>query len=135
MTDYERLASHVIARRIELGFRTRRAFADTSSLSLRTISDIETARADSYFSSTLATLEHELDWTPGSAERILAGDEPQPSRTEMDLPADEATRLVLDSDLPPDVQSRLVEVLAADRAAADWRRVDLAQSLLKAFRD
>lgn len=74
--DWGRLAKAVIARRVELGATTRQALAESSGLSARTLSDIENARRTSYDPATLVRLEQALRWPPGSAQAVLAGDDP-----------------------------------------------------------
>lgn len=77
--NWERLARLIVGRRVELGFGTREAFAQTSKISSRLLSDLENARRPSYAPSTVAKLEQALQWTPGSVDSVLAGRQPQPS--------------------------------------------------------
>lgn len=72
--DRQRLASFVIARRMELGMRDRRALERKSGISDRTLGKVELGQ--SVNASTLGGIELALDWEPGSATRILQGGEP-----------------------------------------------------------
>jgi DNA-binding XRE family transcriptional regulator len=75
MADWQRLAQHVVARRIALGYRTREALTDVADISPRTLGDIETGRRAKYHTNTVAALENALQWTPGSVNTVLAGGE------------------------------------------------------------
>lgn len=105
--DWQRLADYVIARREALGYKTRRQFADKlgGRPSLRTLSQLETGR--SVDGNTLAAVQAQLGWGPGSCRRILAGGEPE---------------LAGDGD-PPQRLTRLGQHLAQRRGALDerWR--------------
>lgn len=78
MVDWQRLGQLVIARRIELGYKTREALLTDLGVSLRTLGDIESGRRDKYHRNTLAGLEHALRWLPGSIDAILDGGQPTP---------------------------------------------------------
>lgn len=131
MADMERLAAHVVARRVQLGFPSREALANHAQLSVRTLADIETGRRSSYHASTIAALEHALGWEVGSVGQVVDGYEP----TATTLPAgdDASISLVAGSDLPPATKKHVTEILRQDRAAADSRRMDLARALIAAF--
>lgn len=77
-----RLANYVRARRIELGWRQAREFAEATELTPQTISAVETGRP--VRADTLSIIDTKLRWTPGSAENILAGGEPE--STEQPIP-------------------------------------------------
>jgi len=72
--DWQRLADYVIARRVELGMRDRRAFAEVTGVTERTLGKLENGQRVS--PSTLGMVENRLGWAPGSCRRILAGGEP-----------------------------------------------------------
>ena len=72
--DWWRLADYVIARRVELGMRDRRAFAEASGVTERTLGKLENGQHVS--PSTLGMVENRLGWAPGSCRKILAGGEP-----------------------------------------------------------
>jgi Helix-turn-helix len=72
--DWWRLADYVIARRVELGMRDRRALAEASGVTERTLGKLENGQSVS--PSTLGMVENRLGWAPGSCRRILAGGEP-----------------------------------------------------------
>ena len=72
--DWGRLASYVIARRVKLGYRDRKALAAVSGVTARTLGKLETARPVGAV--TLADVEIALGWEPDSSRRVLAGGEP-----------------------------------------------------------
>jgi hypothetical protein len=75
--DWPRLAEHVIARRVALGYQHRRAFADAVGVSDRTLAKVEDGT--SVGRSTLGALDNALKWAPGSASAILRGGHPTPA--------------------------------------------------------
>lgn len=77
LTRWHRLAQYVIARRVALGYRTRLELAAATNISIRILGDIETARRNRFAATTIARLENTLGWAPGSADRIVAGNEPE----------------------------------------------------------
>lgn len=72
--DWRRLADYVIARRVELGMRDRRALAAATGVTDRTLGKLENGQRVS--PSTLGVIENAFGWGPGSCRRILAGGEP-----------------------------------------------------------
>ena len=72
--DWRRLADYVVARRVELNMRDRRAFAQATGVTDRTLGKLENGQRVS--PSTLGMVENQLGWAPGSWRRILAGGEP-----------------------------------------------------------
>src|SRR5258708_19723128 len=72
--DWRRLADYVVARRVELRMRDRRAFAEATGVTDRTLGKLENGQRVS--PSTLGVIENILGWAPGSCRRILAGGEP-----------------------------------------------------------
>jgi transcriptional regulator with XRE-family HTH domain len=76
MAAWNRLAEHILNRRIQLGYQKRPALAEASGISLRTLSDIENARRTSYERNTIVALEQTLRWAPGSITAILDNGEP-----------------------------------------------------------
>ena len=69
--DWRRLADYIVARRVELGMRDRRAFAEATGVTERTLGKLENGQHVS--PSTLGMVENRLGWTPGSWRRILEG--------------------------------------------------------------
>src|SRR5256885_3907430 len=69
--DWQRLADYVVARRVELGMRDRRAFAEATGVTERTLGKLENGQHVS--PSTLGMVENRLGWAPGSCRRVLAG--------------------------------------------------------------
>jgi hypothetical protein len=115
--DWLRLADYVVAGRVELGMRDRRAFAQATGVTERTIGKLENGQQVS--PTTLAMVEIRLGWAPGSCRRILAGGEPTvPSENRGRAEHEDPTLLHLSSTpgLPPDVVRGLVAL------ARNWRQ-------------
>jgi transcriptional regulator with XRE-family HTH domain len=115
--DWRRLADYVVARRVELGMRDRRAFAEATGVTERTLGKLEKGQRVS--ASTLAIVENQLGWAPGSYRRILAGGEPNagsadPGASEYEDPT--LRHIASTPGLPPDVVRGLIAL------ARNWRR-------------
>ena len=113
--DWRRLADYVVARRVELGMRDRRALAVATGVTDRTLGKLENGHRVS--ASTLAVIENELGWSPGSSRRILAGGEPALAGAAPDGQYDDPTlrHLANTPGLPPDVVRGLIAL------ARNWR--------------
>jgi transcriptional regulator with XRE-family HTH domain len=115
--DWRRLADYVVARRVELGMRDRRALARATGVTDRTLGKLENGQRVS--ASTLGVLDNQLGWTPGSCRRILAGGEPEltgAAREEATSYDDPTLRhLASTPGLPPDVVRGLIAL------ARNWR--------------
>ena len=114
--DWRRLADYVVARRVELGMRDRRAFAEATGVTERTLGKLENGQRVS--PSTLGMVENRLGWAPGSCRRILAGGEPNvgspdPGHAEYEDPT--LWHIASTPGLPPDVVRGLVAL------ARNWR--------------
>jgi hypothetical protein len=114
--NWRRLGDYVVARRIALGMRDRRALAAVTGVTDRTLGKVETGRRVS--ASTLGALENHLGWAPGSCREILAGGEPvmlapSPSVPQYDDPTLQHIAEV--PGLPPDVVRGLIAL------ARNWR--------------
>ena len=117
--DWRRLADYVVARRVELHMRDRRAFADVTGVTDRTLGKLENGHRVS--ASTLAVVENQLGWGPGSCRRVLAGGEPitEPATHAQDEYDDPTLRhLASTPGLPPDVIRGLIAL------ARNWRQGD-----------
>ncbi len=115
--DWRRLADYVVARRVELGMRERRAFAAATGITDRTLGKLETGQRVS--ASTLAAIENELGWAPGSGRRVLGGGEPTLSAAADGEYADPTLRHLANTPgLPPDVVRGLIAL------ARNWRGGD-----------
>ncbi len=116
--DWRRLADYVVARRVELGMRDRRAFATATGITDRTLGKLEKGQRVS--ASTLGVIENQLDWTPGTCRRILAGGEPSLDAATADGQYDDPTlqHLANTPGLPPDVVRGLIAL------ARNWREGD-----------
>ena len=117
--DWLRLADYVVARRVELGMRDRRAFAEATGVTERTLGKLENGQRIS--PSTLAMVENRLGWAPGSGRRILAGGEPNlrpqdHGQAEYEDPT--LWHIASTPGLPPDVVRGLVAL------ARTWRQGD-----------
>jgi hypothetical protein len=117
--DWRRLADYVVARRVELGMRDRRAFAEATGVTDRTLGKLENGHRVS--KSTLGMAENQLGWAPGSCRRILAGGEPitEPAdhgQAEYDDPT--LRHLASTPGLPPEVIRGLIAL------ARNWRQGD-----------
>ena len=115
--DWRRLADYVVARRVELHMRDRRALAEATGVTDRTLGKLENGQRVS--PSTLGMVETQLGWAPGSCRRILAGGEPvtEPAghgQEEYDDPT--LRHLASTPGLPPDVVRGLIAL------ARNWRQ-------------
>ena len=115
--DWRRLADYVVARRVELHMRDRRALAEATGVTDRTLGKLENGQRVS--PSTLGMVENQLGWAPGSCRRILAGGEPvtEPvgrGQEEYDDPT--LRHLASTPGLPPDVVRGLIVL------ARNWRQ-------------
>jgi Helix-turn-helix len=117
--DWQRLADYVVARRVELGMRDRRAFAEATGVTERTLGKLENGQRVS--PSTLGMVENRLGWAPGSCRRILAGGEPNvgsPDRGQAEYEDPTLWHIASTPGLPPDVVRGLVAL------ARNWRQGD-----------
>src|ERR1700683_4885800 len=73
--DWRRPAGYVVAPPGELGVRDRRALAEATGVTERTLGKLENGQHVS--PSTLGMVENRLGWAPGSWRRILAGEGPK----------------------------------------------------------
>ena len=114
--NWRRLADYVVARRVALGMRDRRALAAATGVTERTLGKLENGQRVS--ASTLGAIENQLGWAPGSCRRILAGGEPvaEPGASS-DQEAGDSTLEYLASTpgLPPEVVRGLIAL------ARNWR--------------
>jgi transcriptional regulator with XRE-family HTH domain len=114
--NWRRLADYVVARRVALGMRDRRALAAATGVTERTLGKLENGQRVS--ASTLGAIENQLGWAPGSCRRILAGGEPVASpAASADPEAGDSTLDYLASTpgLPPEVVRGLIAL------ARNWR--------------
>jgi len=114
--DWDRLADYVVARRVELGMRDRRALAAATGVTDRTLGKLETGHRVS--ASTLGVLDNVLGWAPGSCRRLLSGGEPSlvsapPGSGGYDDPT--LRHLASTPGLPPEVVRGLIAL------ARNWR--------------
>jgi len=118
--DWQRLADYVVARRVELGMRDRRAFAGATGVTERTLGKLENGQHVS--PSTLGMVEIRLGWAPGSCRRILAGGEPNAGPPDLGHEEREDPTLwhiASTPGLPPDVVRGLVALARNWRQGAD----------------
>jgi hypothetical protein len=117
--DWRRLADYVVARRVELGMRDRRALAEATGVTERTLGKLENGQSVS--ASTLGMVENRLGWAPGSCRRILAGGEPNvgsPALAHAEYEDPTLWHIASTPGLPPDVVRGLVAL------ARNWRQGD-----------
>jgi transcriptional regulator with XRE-family HTH domain len=116
--NWQRLADYVIAGRVALGLRDRRALAAATGVTERTLGKLENGQRVS--ASTLAAIENRLGWAPGTARRILAGGEPgPPPDAAAESGADPTLRYLASTPgLPPEVVRGLIAL------ARNWRESD-----------
>ena len=145
MADWHRLGQLVTARRVALGYRRREDLTTAfDGVSQRTLGDIETARKAGYHRNTLATLEHALQWAPGSIQAILTGGEPTPAPASANYipspitqhladaaayadthPVDPALiRVMRSPDLTDEQKARIMRSLIAEQERFAERRAD-----------
>jgi transcriptional regulator with XRE-family HTH domain len=117
--DWRRLADYVVARRVELGMRERRALASATGVTDRTLGKLENGQRVS--PSTLAVIENELGWSPGSSRRILAGGEPSlVAATDDGQYSDPTLRHLANTPgLPPEVVRGLIALARTWRDGAE----------------
>jgi transcriptional regulator with XRE-family HTH domain len=122
--DWERLGDYMVARRIALGMRDRRALAAVTGVTDRTLGKLENGRRVS--ASTLGAVENHLGWAPGSCRRVLAGGEPvRPAAAAASQPQfDDPTlqHIAETPGLPPDVVRGLIALARNWREQEDERR-------------
>jgi transcriptional regulator with XRE-family HTH domain len=116
--DWRRLADYVVARRVELGMRDRRALAAATGITDRTLGKLENGQRVS--PSTLGVIENLFGWAPGSCRRIMAGGEPNVTPGQADARYDDPTlrHLASTPGLPPEVVRGLIAL------ARNWRQDD-----------
>ena len=117
--DWRRLADYVVARRVELGMRDRRALAEATGVTERTLGKLENGQHVS--PSTLGMVENRLGWAPGSWRRILAGGEPKVGPPDLgpgEYDAPPLGQIASTPGLPPGVVRRLVALVR------NWRQGD-----------
>ena len=117
--EWRRLADYVVARRVSLGMRDRRALAAATGVTDRTLGKLENGQRVS--PSTLGVIENVFGWAPGSCRRILAGGEPHVvSGAAGDEHHDDPTirHLASTPGLPPEVVRGLIAL------ARNWRQDD-----------
>jgi transcriptional regulator with XRE-family HTH domain len=119
--NWRRLADYVVARRVALGLRDRRALAAATGVTERTLGKLENGQRVS--ASTLGAIENQLGWAPGSCRRILTGGEPEasapPVPAEQDAADPTLQYLASTPGLPPEVVRGLIALARNWRESAD----------------
>jgi Helix-turn-helix len=124
--DWRRLADYVVARRVELGMRDRRALAAATGVTDRTLGKLENGQRVS--ASTLGLIENRFGWAPGSCRRILGGGEPLVAGQAHDgADYDDPTlrHLAITPGLPPEVVRGLIAL------ARNWREDEDADESIR----
>lgn len=126
-----RLAVYIENRRIERTLSVRAA-AELAGVARNTWTGIEDASrktADSNY----AGIERALLWAPGSILRILNGEEPILIKPAADPASerDEAIARVMTSAISDAKKKEIVELLIAEREAAEQQRLERAELLIR----
>ncbi len=64
-------AEAIVSRRVELGMRSRRKFAEATGLTVKTLGELERVERTTFERSTLAAVEHALKWSPGTIQGLV----------------------------------------------------------------
>src|SRR6185312_1141777 len=117
--DWRRLADYIVARRVELGMRDRRAFAEATGVTERTLGKLENGQH--VFPNPRGLVGERLGRAPGSVRRNLEGGEPKVGSPDLGHAEHEDPTLwhiASTPGLPPDVVRGLVAL------ARNWRQGD-----------
>lgn len=93
--DWKNVAHHVVRRRVELGYKSTRQLARAVGITEKTIGRLEAG--ESVRSSTVAAVERQLQWAPGSAEAMLNGGQPIEASAPLD-PLTVSRQQILEAD-------------------------------------
>lgn len=140
--DWTRLGLAIKARREELGMPTQQALADAAGVKRQTIQALESGKQRSRMPGTIGRVEEALGWEPGTAARVLSGEDEKPqngatARLAEGMPARIAQELsagqVVDTeivDLPlPGTPFKLVGILKHDAAGTEASPEEMARVL------
>lgn len=120
--DLKNLARHVKARRDQKGWSQLDVWKENGGPSNSKLTEIEAARPPAPARSTLKKLDLGLQWTPGSARRVLEGGEPTPIQDVTETVAlagnDESTLLYRQPEDLTDDEWR--EITTRDREHHEW---------------
>lgn len=133
--DWQRLADHVRAARRDAGFATRRALANATGITERTLGKLE--RGERVSPDTLDAVAKAVGWAPGIPRRVLAGGDLGGT------PAEESPRPPLEAvpgplSLPDDPSDEEVVDFILDQESPYLRRILMttwrAESILRGVR-
>jgi hypothetical protein len=125
--DWQRLADEVVTRRLELGYRTREAFAGAAGISPRVIGDIERNRRDNYDRVTISRLEMALRWPQGRIRAILRGEDSSPPRVGVQV---DPLLVVLNSTLDGEEKTQLCAYVLRRRMERDAELVTEVKAII-----
>lgn len=130
--NWDRLGLAIKARREELGLTTQQALADAAGVTRQTVQSLESGKQRTRMPATIAPIEKALGWEPGTAARILAGDDPSsqngvtprlaegmPVRVVQELSSGEVVDTEVVELSIPGSPFKLVGILKQDAPAAD----------------
>lgn len=80
--DWKRLGLAIKARREELGMPTQQALADAAGVTRQSAQSLESGKQRSRMPATIGRVEKALGWEPGTAARILSGEDTSPQNRE-----------------------------------------------------
>lgn len=140
--DWKRLGSAIKAQREHLGLTTQQELAQAAGVTRQTVQSLEAGRQRTRMPATIGSIEKALRWEPGTASRLLSGEderrgeadtarfaEGMPMRIAQELSSGQVVDTeVLDLSLPGS-NSRLVVVFKQDAPAADMDPDELRASL------
>ncbi|RAY14560.1 hypothetical protein DPM19_12345 [Actinomadura craniellae] len=86
---WRRLSHLLVERRVHLGseYDDRKKFCAATGLNYKLVQDIEKVRRRNFAPPTLAKIEKGYRWRPGSIRDVLAGGEPTPDGSPIDIAA------------------------------------------------
>jgi hypothetical protein len=138
--DWKRLATYVTKRREELTL-TQAGVEAAGGPSIASMRRIEDGEQTNYTSALLVKLERALQWGRGSADKILAGGEPDllsNGAARLSAPpvsTQEAERLIDESDLPPERKERMRRRLHESRELMERQLAEQVIEDLRMWRE
>ena len=140
--DWKRLGSAIKARREELGITTQQGLADVAGVKRQTVNALEKGVERSRMPQTIDRIEKALQWEPGTAARILAGEgaktqngvtarlaDGMPVRIAQELAAGQVVDTEVVELSLPGTPFKLVGILKQDAPAQDMDPEQLAKAL------
>lgn len=139
--DWKRLGNAIKAQREHLGLTTQAELAEAAGVTRQTVQSLEAGKTRTRMPATIGAVEKALNWEPGTAARILRGEdvraatdtgrfaEGMPVRIAQELSSGQVVDTeVLDLSLPGS-NARMVVVFKQDAPAADMDPDELRAAL------